>query len=235
MKHTLLLFDIDGTILRTGGAGVRAMETVAAKLFGERFTFEGVTFSGGLDPIIFAEAAALNQLADHETHHERFRDAYLEELKDALVREADRVEVMPGIHDLLEHLRQRQDERDDVMLGLLTGNYRLAVPLKLAAVGVDRDWFTITAFGDEGKTRPDLVALAMSKYEQRTGRAADPARVVVIGDTPRDIACAKAHNCIAFAVATGFYSVEDLEAAGADIAVKDLKDPQPLLSIVDGR
>lgn len=233
MKPTLLLFDIDGTLLTTEGAGRGAMQTAATHLFGEQFTFEGIHFSGRLDPAIFADAALRNKLDDHHLHHERFRDAYLAELERALARDAARVRSAPGIAQLLAMLRRRNGEQGDVVLGLLTGNYTLAAPIKLAAVGIDPAWFTLNAFGDEGKTRPDLVALALRKYEAQTGEPADPRRVIVIGDTPRDVECARAHHCVAFAVATGKYSVAELTDAGADVAVPDLADPTALLALID--
>lgn len=232
MPPTLLLFDIDGTLLLTGGAGGRAMRAAADKLFGQTFTFEGIIFSGNLDPVIFAEAATNSSLEDHHEHHDLFRDTYLAELETALRREAATVESMPGIHDLLQQLHTRATTQQDIVLGLLTGNYRQAAPIKLAAVHIDPTWFTLTAFGDEGSTRPDLVALAMQKYHRKFGEAIAPQRVIVIGDTPRDIHCAKAHQCIAFAVATGKYTVEQLAEAGADIVVPNLADPAPLLDLL---
>ncbi|MCX5661310.1 MAG: HAD hydrolase-like protein [Planctomycetota bacterium] len=228
---TLLLFDIDGTILRTGGAGMRAMSRVAARLFGDHFTWEGIDSGGHLDPLIFAEAAAINGLGDDPAHHERFHDHYVVELREELRRST--IEIMPGIHGLLAALREREAAARDIVMGCLTGNYTRAVPLKLASVGVQSDWFRVCAFGDEGRTRPDLVALAMRKYEAHTGHKAHPRRVIVIGDTPRDVACAHAHDCLVLAVATGSYTVEKLVAAGADRAVESLADPRPLLEMIE--
>lgn len=232
MTHRLLLFDIDGTLLRTGGAGMRSMANVAARLFGEQFRWDGIVASGSLDPVIFAEAAALNQLADHESHHDRFRDHYVDELTIQLEQNRHLLQVMPGIHALLGELQQRAQRRGDVVLGLLTGNYTAAVPVKLRAAGINPDWFTITCFGDEAPTRPDMVALALRKYERMFGRAIEPRRVIVIGDTPRDVDCAKAHGCTAFCVATGGYDVNELRDAGADIAVESLDDPAPLYALL---
>ncbi|MFW6032621.1 MAG: HAD family hydrolase, partial [Phycisphaeraceae bacterium] len=221
----------DGTLLSTSGAGVRAMRRVGADLFGEHFTINGMTFGGGLDPAIFAEAAKRNELDDHHLHHDRFRDAYLAELERALAEGHARPH--PGILEVLEALRPRCGDGKEFVLGLLTGNYSRAAPLKLAAAGIDPDWFTLTAFGDEGDTRPELVQVALRKYHQQTGLPADPRRVVVIGDTPRDVDCAKAHGCVAFCVATGSYSEVELRDAGADVVVPDLSDAGPLLELID--
>ena len=218
----------------SGGAGMRAMYLVAARMFGDDFSWEGVDPQGNLDPLIFAEAAARNDL-DHREHLETFRTHYVRQLRHELDAGRDNVEVLPGIHDVLAMLKDRAETRGDVVLGLLTGNYAEAVPIKLAAIDVDATWFQITAFGDEADARPDLVALAMRKYEAAYGEPAEPRGVVVIGDTPRDVACAKAHGCVCLAVATGFSSADSLREAGADVVVNDLSDPAPLLELIERR
>ena len=226
----LVLFDVDGTLLLTGGAGMRAMKKVAAELFGAAFRWDGIVVSGHLDPLIFAEAATLNGLDGIAEHHESFRRNYLEALRVELEVGRAHVRAMPGIHESLGRLRSS----GGVTLGLLTGNYAQAIPLKLSAIGLEPTWFEITAFGEEAPTRRDLARLAIVKYEERLGEPVDPRRVVVVGDTPRDIDCAHAHGCFAFAVATGGYDVEALRQAGADRVVADLGDPTPLLRIIDG-
>lgn len=233
MHPILLLFDIDGTMLLTGGAGMRAMGQVARRMFGESFRWDGIDPGGHLDPLIYHEATRLNGIEQAHERHDSFRELYVAELELELRRSRHAIQCLPGVIDVVDHLRQRARQQGDVVLGLLTGNYTAAVPVKLASIGIDPQWFTITAFGDEAPTRPDMVALAMRRFEQQVGRAATSRRVVVIGDTPRDIACAHAHGCIAFAVATGHYSVPELEQAGADHAVPDLADPAPLLTLID--
>ena len=224
----LVLFDVDGTLLLTGGAGMRAMKAVAVELFGETFRWDGIVVSGHLDPLIFAEAAALNGIAEAARHHQRFRARYLERLPIELALSGAQVRIMPGIQESLAWLRKT----GVATLGLLTGNYPEAIPLKLATIGVDPAWFEITAFGDEGDDRRALVALAIAKYERLIGTAVEAAYVVIVGDTPRDVDCAHAHGCVAFAVATGGYGVEELKAAGADVVVGDLGDPTPLFETV---
>jgi phosphoglycolate phosphatase len=224
----LVLFDVDGTLLLTGGAGMRAMKAVAAELFGGAFRWDGIVVSGHLDPLIFAEAAALNGLDGAGAHHESFRRRYLEVLVLELARNPDRVQIMPGIRESLTRLRG-----GNATLGLLTGNYAEAIPLKLSAIGLDPAWFEITAFGEEAATRRDLVVLALAKYARRLGAPVDPRRVVIVGDTPRDVDCAHAHGCFAFAVATGGYDTRSLADAGADLVVCDLADPTPLRDVVE--
>jgi phosphoglycolate phosphatase-like HAD superfamily hydrolase len=205
------------------------VKAVAAELFGAGFRWDGIVVSGHLDPLIFAEAAALNDLDGAPEHHESFRRRYLDVLVVELARNPQRVRIMPGIRESLSQLRDGRA----ATLGLLTGNYAEAIPLKLSAIGLDPGWFEITVFGEEAATRRELAALALAKYERHLGAPVDPRRVVIVGDTPRDVDCAHAHGCFAFAVATGGYDDRALSAAGADLVVSDLGDPTPLLEVVE--
>ena len=209
------------------------MKRVPARMFGPQFTCEAVTSAGNLAPCISLEAAQINGIADAPRHARAFHDQYIPELQLELTRRRAEVAALPGVLDTFSLIRQRLAQRGDVELGLLTGNYTQAVPLKLEAVGVDPAWFTVTAFGDEGATRPHLVEVAMRKFSAMTGSHTPAKRVVVIGDTPRDVHCAKVHGCIAFAVATGGHSVDELKESGADVTVRDLSDPQPLVTLID--
>lgn len=224
----LVLFDVDGTLLLTGGAGMRAMRRAASTLFGASLTWEGIEVSGHLDPLIFAEVAALNGIDDWLAHHDSFRAGYLEALREEIALGAAAVRAMPGVHLALARLRSE----GCAVLGLLTGNYTSAIPLKLGAVGIDPAWFEVNAFGDEAESRSALVRLAIGKYERRLGCVIDPGRVLIVGDTPRDVACAHANGCRAFAVATGKYDQTALREAGADFVVADLGEPSPLLEVV---
>jgi len=231
---TLLLFVGDGTLRRWGGAGMRAMAAVTTELFGERFTWEGIDPAGGLDPLLFAEALCNNSIPHDPQHEPRFRERYLERLPGELEASRGKVRAMPGIPHLLGLLHDRARQRGDVVLGLLTGNYSGAVPLKLAAIGVDPSWFVIAACGEHADSRGGLVRWALEEYRRRCGRAPEPQRVIVIGDTPRDVECAKTNRCIAFAVAAARHTMEQLRQAGAAYVVPDLSDPSPLLALLDG-
>jgi phosphoglycolate phosphatase len=233
MNQVLLLFDIDGTLLRSGGASVRAMKTVAQRMFGESFTWDGVVFPGNIDPLIYQQAAQLNGLADPRKHEQRFHDSYIEELEAELRRSASVVRAPPGVHDTVNRYRVRAAKKGDVELGLLTGNYTRAVPIKLLAIGLQPEWFPVTAFGDDAPSRPDLALLALKKMAAKTGKPFEPRRAVVIGDTPRDVHCGKAHGCSAVGVATGGHSVDELRQSGADLVLEDLSDPQPLDDFVE--
>ncbi len=234
---SLLLFDIDGTLLDTRGAGRRAMERVASRLFGDDFSFDHVSFGGNLDPLIFREAAEAHGLGDVDAAHAAFAEAYVGELGAELREGNGDVEALPGVHAALQAL-DGHAERGAVTLGCLTGNYTAAAPLKLRHVGIDPGRFTVTAFGDEAPTRPGLVEVALTKWtahrEARgVSEAVNPRDVVVIGDTPRDVDCAKRHGCVSYAVCTGASEAAALRDAGADVVVDNLTDLSPLWQLID--
>jgi phosphoglycolate phosphatase-like HAD superfamily hydrolase len=227
-SRRLLLFDIDGTLLLTGGAGMRCMARAGKDVFGPSLTWDGMELSGGLDPALLAEAATRCGVSIGPGAEEAFRRRYVELLAVELGPPYDGVRAMPGVVDLLVALRIR----GDAVLGLLTGNYPEGAAIKLRAAGIDPAWFVVTAFGDEAATRPALVALALRKWEALEGRPVDPARAIVIGDSPRDVEAALANGCLAVAVGTGKYDHERLRAIGAHRAARDLADPTPLTQML---
>jgi len=228
----LVLFDIDGTLMLGFGAGTRAMTRAGRLIFGERFDLAGVMIGGGLDPVIFAEAARRIGIDEAGPHHDRFRDLYLMELAKELELMRDhperRPKLLPGVTALLAELANRRD----VMIGLVTGNYQRAVPIKFAAVGLGVEAFVTGAFGDCGPTRPELVRLALERASARAGKPIDPRQTFVIGDTPRDVHCALANDCVCLAVGTGAHSLAELQAAGAHHVSADLSDPNTLLALL---
>lgn len=228
MAKSLLLFDIDGTLMITKGAGSRCLERAGRMVFGEEFEFTKFTV-GTLDPEIFAHLALHNEIDHGQENLARFRETYLKELEQELVRIAHDILIMPGITELLETLRPRLSDQGDLVLGILTGNYKKAATLKLDAAGFDWSMFPVTAFAEDGKTRNDLPRVAMDQFEKITGEKANPQQTFIIGDTPRDIECAKAHGCVSIAVATGRYRMNQLQEAGGDVVVESLADPAPLL------
>jgi len=220
----LLLFDIDGTLLRAQGLGARAMERAGRRLLGPGFTLDGIDFGGALDPWIFREAVTRMGRSDAIGLHSEFHETYLIELARELETGQGRAEILPGVAAVLGALALSPA----ATLGLVTGNYARAAPLKLRAAGIDPAQFVVGAFGDDAPTRPDLVRLAIERWG-RGGAAPDPARVVVIGDTPRDVDCARKNGCRSVAVATGWHTAEELRASGADVVVPDLTDLPRLL------
>ena len=213
----LILFDIDGTLLLTQRAGTRSMCAAAREMFGDAFTFDGVDIAGRIDPLIWADVARANGIDEPEAHHDRFRATYVEHLARWLAAD-NTVLLLPGVVELLEALRGVEA----VTLGLLTGNYPETGLLKIEAAGLDAAIFPVTAWGCDGRSRRDLPAVAMARHRDLTGVEVRPEGVVIIGDTPHDVDCARAHGCRALAVATGPYSRETLRDAGPDLLVDDL-------------
>lgn len=224
----LLLFDVDMTLLSTHRAGVYAMADAAREVFGEQFNFDGISFAGSLDSHIYADATRRHGIAEAHRHHAAFLNAYAEHLAHELAQRAAHVRAMPGMISLLADLRRGRP----VCLGVLTGNYRRTGRMKLKAAGIDPDWFEIDIFAEDAPDRPALVAEAIRRFEARY-RTMDHQKVIVIGDTPKDIHCAKANGCLAFCVATGSFSIDQLLEAGADVAVENLADHRPLLELLN--
>lgn len=226
MPRSLLLFDIDGTLMITKGAGSRCLHRAGRAVFGEGFQWKPITV-GTLDHQIFSELALHNRIGNADVHFKRFRDTYLAELEYELAGIPDDITLMPGVPELLESLYPRTGRDGDLILGILTGNFEAASRMKLSAAGFDLTRFPITAFAEDGETRDDLPRVAMAQARECLGEPVPPERVYIIGDTPRDIACARACGCVAVAVATGRYTADQLH--GADLVFNTLEDPAPLL------
>lgn len=226
----LILFDVDGTLLITGGATSRCIRRACVRILGQNFEWVEVT-PGLLDPQIFDYLAAHNGCPEPAEYHDRYRACYLQELEAELDRRRQDVAVLPGVRELLTRLNVHQ-QQGRVVLGLLTGNYGRAMKLKLRAADIDLSQFPIRVCAEDGHDRSDLIEAAMRSYAEQTAHSADACRIIVVGDTPRDIACAHTHGCTAFAVATGWYSVGALQQAGADHVVEDFSSPEPLLELL---
>ena len=221
--RTLVLFDIDGTLLRSEGAGVRAMLRAFTDIHGDLgFNFEGMEIAGALDAVLFGRMMAKHGLVGDEDAHSRFLGAYRDELERTLT--PDRVRRMAGAGELAVALSAR-----GAATGLLTGNYQSTAFIKIKAAGIDPTHFPFGAYGTDGPTRRHLTPVAIARAGAHHGRAFDPMLVTIIGDTPLDVDCAKAHGCRAIGVATGPYSVDQLRDAGANLAVADLSDTAMLL------
>lgn len=223
----LLLWDIDGTLLSSHGAGTRAMELAFAECFGVADAFAGVNMAGCTDPWIFRQAWERHAPGTpFAASLARFDAAYRRYLPGVL--EAGRVTLKPGLPAALETLAAR----GDLALGLLTGNFEHGAWAKVRAAGIDR-FFETGAFGSDDEDRNRLVPHALRRFAERD-RHFTPDRTVVIGDTPRDIACARAHGAKAVAVATGGHRLEDLRPHEPDVACASLADAGPLLRFLDG-
>jgi phosphoglycolate phosphatase-like HAD superfamily hydrolase len=224
----VLLFDIDGTLVLTGGAGGRAMTRAFEELYGVGNAFEGVPFNGRTDAWILSRAAAAHGIDDEAIA--RFKPLYLDYLAEELHRPGPRKGVMPGVGPLLDELSRR----DDVYLALLTGNFERGACLKLEYFDLWR-YFTCGAFGDTTHDRNGLLAQALARIEVCGGPQVAPADVVIIGDTPLDVGVAIAGGARSMAVATGSHTTDELRASGADVVFQDLSDLEAVLAAVEGR
>jgi phosphoglycolate phosphatase len=221
----LVLWDIDGTLVTTGGHGYWAFSDAFEKAFGRAPDLEGLRMGGRTDPDIALEILKHNQIDDPERHIPDLLDG----LRDALADRADAMRAegsaMPGVYDALAGL----GERDDVVQGLLTGNIRVNAELKLNALGlgglVD---FDIGGYGSDDSVRSALVAVARRRAQEVVGHDIPDADTVLIGDTPRDVAAAHAVGAQAIGVATGNISEDELRNCGADAVLADMRDFEAL-------
>lgn len=226
----LVLFDIDGTLLRGYGAGGRAMRRAAELVFGERCRGAVLEFGGGLDPWILGEITRHGGYTVDEAAHATFRRVYQDVLIEELRMAERKLAALPGVLDLLARMRAERP----AILGLLTGNYPETGALKLRAAGIEPDWFEVAAWGHMAEQRPGLVQVALAQLAARSATVA-PQDVIVVGDTVRDVHCARENGAICVAVCTGSGSAEELAAAGAHLVLDDLRDPEPLLRLLEFR
>ncbi|MGH7243898.1 MAG: HAD family hydrolase [Phycisphaerales bacterium] len=219
----LVLFDIDGTLLSTVGAGMRAMEAAGKEVFGPGCHTGGIQFAGRLDPLIMREMLANAGLPPSRENIAAFRAAYERRMHETF-KTPGLGRTMPGVHDLLARL----DRESGLTMGLLTGNFEPTGLLKVRSCGIDTARFQVSAWGDDSPHDPPernhLPPIAVGRYRKKMGR--DPQRVVIIGDTPYDIVCAKTHGHMSVGVATGKFSREELLQSGADHAFADLSETE---------
>jgi phosphoglycolate phosphatase-like HAD superfamily hydrolase len=222
MAHMhVCLFDIDGTLLRSGGAGKAAIEAALTAEFGVE-VHTHVEYSGRTDRAIGRDLFRHHGIADTRENWRRLVAGYLARLPASL--NTHQGEVMPGIAALLEHLVAREA----TAVGLLTGNIREGARVKLGHFGL-YEHFAFGGFGDEHFDRDDVAQEALAAAEQHVGRALLRERIWVIGDTPLDVRCARAIGARVAAVATGWHSLAELQASRPDLLLEDFSDPAPLL------
>jgi phosphoglycolate phosphatase-like HAD superfamily hydrolase len=220
----IFLFDIDNTLLNSGGAGGRAMNLAFRDLFAIEDGFDGVEFSGRTDSAIFRDALVLHRLPDGDFPAllVRFKASYLRHLARTLPQTEGR--LLPGVPALLRAL----SEREAVRLGLATGNFRRGAMMKLEYYGI-RPFFCGGGFGEDSEQRGEVVALAIRRLGSRPwGRTP----VYVVGDTPIDVEAARANGALAVAVATGSSSADELKQAGADVVFPDFSDLASVLGVL---
>jgi phosphoglycolate phosphatase-like HAD superfamily hydrolase len=223
---TLLLWDIDGTLIDSSGAGMRALATALRKTFSINGSTDGVEYAGRTDRWIMRQIFAKYDLPASPENFDRYADGYIAVLPDELGSSACR--VLPGVRDLLE----ASSCRPGVAQGLLTGNIRRGAQVKLGHHGL-WDYFPFGAFADDSEQRNDLGPHALRRARERHGSDFPPSRTWIIGDTPHDIACARAIGARALAVGTGQHSVEELGKHAPDALLPDLADAAGFWEIIE--
>lgn len=226
----LVLFDIDGTILHSGGAGRDAMEHVLLEVFGTTgdpaYRYDGKTDKQIVRELMRGEGFSENEIA---RRMDDLISKYVTALRERL-NEPDRdVETYPGVMSLIDAV----EGRDDTVLGLLTGNVESGARLKLEAVGLDIDRFRANAFGSDDEMRGALPGIAHRRMCDAFGVSLDGRDVFVIGDTPSDIECGRSLGARAIGVATGQYSTAELSQHQPFAVFKDLSDTAAVLAVID--
>jgi len=220
--HRILLFDIDGTLVTTGGAGAVAWKRAFEELHGIPADIGQFTDAGMTDPDVGAktfEAVMHREPTPNELA--QLLQRRLEHLPEAIA-ESEGYRVLPGVPE-----RLRQLSRDGHLLGLITGNGDGAAFIKLSRGDLMR-WFTFGAYAIAGIDRAGIVRQAAQRGEAMLGRDVPNTQIYVIGDTPLDVQAAHAAGCTAIGVATGHYDEDALREAGADRVVATLEQPLPL-------
>ena len=218
------LFDIDGTLLASGGAGKAALEFAFTEVFAVALR-EQIPYSGRTDRAIARDLLRLHGVDDTLDNWHKLLAAYLARIPDSLTRHNGR--VLPGIASLLQELKTRPN----IALGLLTGNVRAGARVKLGHYHL-YDHFAFGGFGDHHFDRDDVAREALGAVHAHVGAHVRPERIWVIGDTPLDVRCARAIGAKVVAVATGLHTVEQLREAAPDLTLSDLSDPTPFLTVL---
>lgn len=222
MGFAVVLFDVDGTLLTTGGAGARAWSHAFEELYGTPAEVERFAESGMTDPEV-AHRTFLGTLHREPDDHElsRLIMRYLMRLPEE-IDASPGYRIMPGVVPLLRELGSA-----GTLLGLVTGNIEGAARIKVARGGLGR-FFAFGGYGTDSPDRAGLTTAAIERARTMHGHELDLARIFVVGDTPRDVAAAHAAGAVSVAVATGGYGEEALREAGADHVLPTLEHPFPV-------
>jgi phosphoglycolate phosphatase-like HAD superfamily hydrolase len=218
------LFDIDGTLIASGGAGKAALEAGFAEEFRTKAVIEKLSLSGRTDRSIVRDLLRSSGIEPSDANIARTLSAYLRHLPQHLTTNTV-ARVLPGVVDVLVRL----SVREDVLVGLLTGNIRAGAEVKLGHFGLF-EHFAFGGYGDLHWDRDDVAREALAEVRFLLGARTDPERIWVIGDTPLDIRCARAIGAKAVAVATGWHSREELATHQPDLLFSDLSNPAELFS-----
>lgn len=225
----LVLFDIDGTLLNSGGMGRAAMQRALGLVFGSPGN-PSYRYDGKTDKQIIRDVMRLEGHADDhiDSRMEKVLALYLDGLREGARDKKFNVRPLQGVTEILDALEPRKD----VILGLLTGNIEPGARIKLTAAGIDPDRFKINAFGSDHEHRPELPAIAQRRAGETLGLQIAGERLVVIGDTPADIECGRSLGARSIGVASGHYTVEQLQEHNPYAVFPSLKDTATVLETI---
>ena len=221
-QKRLLLFDIDGTLIHSGGAGVHALKSALTERFGITDDLHDIEIAGMTDSGIVVSILNKHKIPATNENVSAFLDSYVHFLSLELPRRVGK--LLPGVLELLEKLKSRPH----LVLALLTGNVSRGAQLKLEHYGVWH-FFEFGAFADDHHDRNRLGTVARARANEKHGRQFSASEIDVIGDTPRDIACGKAFGARTIAVATGTWSRDKLAKYQPDFLIDDLSDVEGII------
>jgi phosphoglycolate phosphatase len=228
--HRLVLFDIDGTLLHSHGAGRRAMEWALLETFGTKGS-PAYRYDGKTDRQIVRDLMRGAGFEDAviDARMRSVLDAYMAGLEREIASPHTRVEALTGVLQLLDALVHRKH----CVIGLLTGNLEPGAQHKLTAAGIAFGRFAVGAYGSDHEIRAELPAIAQRRARERLGLHVDGSAMVIVGDTPSDIQCGRPIGARAIAVATGHYTIESLAEHGPDAVFTDLSDTDAVLAAIE--
>ena len=221
----LILFDIDGTLLSAGGAGTKSLELAFRDLFSIDNAFTGIGMAGKTDVQIIKEGLAAHNLESKNGAIPELIDLYLGHLRNEMNN--DRKHLKPGISTALKRLKQERD----YPLGLLTGNLEEGARIKLGIFDLNL-YFASGAFGSDDEDRNRLLPIAVKRFKEISGLEISFRDCIIVGDTPRDVFCAKPYGAFCIGVATGPYPSSELVKAGADIVFENLMDTDAFMNAI---
>jgi len=224
----LLLFDVDLTLINSGGAGRKAMMRAFEELFGGSNGLKKVSFAGRTDVAIFKDGLKQRGVEWSPDKETQFKERYLAYLKTEIEKPNSSKHIEPGIPELLSQLHAQEE----VTLALLTGNWRQGAQIKLEHFELFH-FFRFGAFADDSEFREKLPGIAYERFRRIFDKEIPPHDVYVIGDTPRDVACARPFGAKSIAVATGLFSFNELKEARPNHVFRDFSNPQEFIQIID--
>ncbi len=221
----LILFDIDGTLISAGGAGTRSLNKAFEEILGIKNAFKNFEMAGKTDVQIIKEGLMLSGIEPSMSLVNELIASYLKNLRVEINNNSKHLK--PGVREFLEFIYYELK----YPLGLLTGNHEEGARIKLEPFGLNL-FFSVGAFGSDHEDRNQLLPIAKHRFSKKFNYSIEFHQCIVIGDTPRDVACAKPYGAKVVAVATGPYSIKELQKTDADIVVETLSETSKILTLL---